>query len=33
MAWTKGGAIGASEVNNWYTSLNKTIGSYGGGIA
>lgn len=33
MAWTQGGTIGASEVNNWYTSLNKTIGSYGGGIA
>ena len=33
MAWTQGGAIGASEVSNWYTTLNKTIGSYGGGIA
>ncbi len=33
MAWTQGGVIGASEVSNWYTTLNKTIGSYGGGIA
>ena len=33
MAWTQGWAIGASEVSNWYTTLNKTIGSYGGGIA
>lgn len=33
MAWTQGGAIGSSEVSNWYTTLNKTIESYGGGIA
>lgn len=33
MSWTAGGIIQASDVSNWYTSLNTTIGNYGGGIA
>lgn len=33
MSWTTNGIIQASDVDNWYTSLNTTIGNYGGSIA